>query len=677
MKYCKSLINLFTILFFITWVKAQDNKTEAKPEITLTPGPIIGEYKEKDLDDSYDSGISIQCTGTTCTSTSDIVILNEGNVTISTAGTYVLEGELVGQVYISASKDDNVHLILNNIAITSEYGPAIYEVKCNKLIITSVGENSLTDSTNYPVIEDDDDDDADEDEDENDNISGNTQADDAKKKSPNACLFAKSDLSFNGKGSLIITGNYYEGIRCKKDLKFVSGIINVKAVEKGIKAKNSISIKEATINVDAVNTGIKVTKDTDPEKGFIVIDGGKVTVKAGNDGIHAETHLTINDGFVDVTESLEGLEGQMIDIVGGEIHINASDDGINASKIGSQNDQFGPPGGFGGPGGPGGFGSNQPGQGNNQPGQNAIISTEITSEIVTSIITSEETTESTDSDDDEEITDISDIGIVEDENEDEDVIVTSSTKVPPILTTKNLPIEIASTKEVPALSTKVAPSKTVKTIASVTTTKSAKSLQNRFNKRATDKETQVYIKITGGKVYVKVNGNDVDGIDSNGSLYIGGNAEVYVSNGSGDIYGFMAALDADGSNVIDKGATVIATGSSMGGFGGPGGGSGMGGPPGGFNQTNSSFGGMGGPPGGFGMETGTVKQANIQVSVNAQEAGTEIILKDSDNNVIISHKVETKYSKILISTPQIIAGANYTLIAGTETQTVTASEADE
>jgi hypothetical protein len=295
-----------------------------------------------------------------------------------------------------------------------------------------------------------------------------------------------------------------------------------------------------------------------------------------------------------------------------------------------------------------------------------------------------------------------------------------------------------------------------------------------FDKRGNTKnDEQVYIKITSGKVYVKVDGRDVDGIDSNGSLYIGGDAEVYVSNGSGDIYGNMASLDSEGSNVVDIGATVVVTASGMSGHGpgGPGGPDGMNGPPGmmgqgqgrgqnppnmgnqegnvfnipdstanieneqptnapqmemeqedtnviidtnidenevnnlvaeqsnnqnenqnpfdgmkgqNFNQTSNPFenmggrGGRGGPggmggPGGPGMETGVIKQANVQVTVESQEAGTEIILKDNEDNVIISHKPETAYSKILITTPKLVVGANYTVIAGTETQTVTAS----
>jgi len=153
-------------------------------------------------------------------------------------------------------------------------------------------------------------------------------------------LYAKSDLSFKGEGTLSVTCNFSQGIRCKKDLKLVSGTITVFSKEKGIKVKNSISIKEAVVNVESGDTAIIACKDTNSEKGFVVIDGGRVIVKTGKDSIHAETHLTINGGYIDVSESEEGLEGQMIDIREGEIHINADDDGINASKIGATNDEF-------------------------------------------------------------------------------------------------------------------------------------------------------------------------------------------------------------------------------------------------------------------------------------------------------------------------------------------------
>ncbi|ORX57289.1 hypothetical protein BCR36DRAFT_409597 [Piromyces finnis] len=568
-------------------------KEKENQKVILIPGPITGKYSEYDLDESYNkSDIFIECSGSNITCNNPNVTINNNKVTISSAGTYILQGELKKQLFISANENDFIHLILNSISISSECGPAIYEKKCKNLVITSVGENILSDTTNYPK-------------------------DETKKKNklPNSCIFSCNNLSINGKGSLTIFGHYDEGIRCKKDLKLISSTINVTSKGKGIKAKNSISIKSANINIEAGDSAIKATEDTDPEKGFVVVDGGKIEIKAGNDGIHAESHLTINDGYINIIESKEGLEGQMIDILGGEIHVNANDDGINASKIGAVNNDFGPP--FGVP-----------------EGQSSFEQSPFNKR-----------------------------------NEN------NSDFIPP---------------PPPPL------------------------------KHNSEDNKQVYINIIGGKVYVKVEGNDVDGIDSNGNLYIGGKAKVYVSNGDGDIYGCMAALDADGDNIIDKGATVIATGSGImsppGGPGGPGGPPpfGRGGPGGPGVPPPFGRGGPGGPgvpspfgrggpgcPGGpppFGrdspgcpggpppfekdgsgdsrvppMETGSVKQPNIQITVDLQKAYTELTVKDKNDNVIITHKPETSYSKILISTPKLIEGEEYTIKAGNIIKTVIAS----
>ncbi|OUM67258.1 hypothetical protein PIROE2DRAFT_5316 [Piromyces sp. E2] len=832
MKYYKLLINLFISLCIVTWVKAQDETTTEKPEIILTPGPKTGEYKKKDLDTSYDdSSINIQCSGTSCIASSDVVLINEGNVTISTAGTYVFQGELTGQVYISATKDDYIHLVLNNMAISSEFGPAIYDVLCDKLVITSIGENSLIDSTNYPVDETEEDEEEDEDKDESNEQNQNsgkteqqTEEDATKKKSPNACLFAKSDLTFNGEGSISITGNYYEGIRCKKDLKFVSGAINVKAVEKGIKAKNSISIKEATINVDAVDSGIKVTKDTDPEKGFIVIDGGKISVISGNDGIHAETHLSINGGYIDVSESKEGLEGQMIDIVGGEIHVNANDDGINASKIGnyyegirckkdlkfvsgainvkavekgikaknsisikeatinvdavdsgikvtkdtdpekgfividggkisvkSGNDgihaethlsinggyidvseskeglegqmidivggeihvnanddginasKIGQtieesellPGGFPG-GSPGdipaeGFSGEFPDNLNDKEKSNQNNTIDNNSFETKNLQESENTLSPT----------------INNNNINDNKKSSKSKKCFVIKKSNKSKVHITKTTFLTTTKTSLQTSipKIDSDIDSNSNSSSSNSNSN-FNcdiPKNYENDEKVYIRITGGKVYVKINGNDADGIDSNGSLYIGGDATVFVSNDPGDIYGNISALDAEGSNVIDKGASVVVTASKIAppppddnfpGMGGPGGPVGPGGPdgfngpngpgdmeglggpggPGGPNGPNGPGGmeGLGGPCGGS-SEKGTVKQANIHIIVDLQEAGSDIIVKDSDGKIIITHQPENMFSEILISTPKLVEGATYTVVAGNVTTTSTAT----
>lgn len=93
------------------------------------------------------------------------------------------------------------------------------------------------------------------------------------------------------------------------------------------------------------------------------------------------------------------------------------------------------------------------------------------------------------------------------------------------------------------------------------------------NERATDGQ----IVVTGGKLYVEVQGRDVDGIDSNGSYRQTGGF-VVVSNPNADQSGNMAAVDAS-STVTVTGGVLIALGTvpSGGGMGGPGGPGGRGG----------------------------------------------------------------------------------------------------
>jgi len=278
--------------------------------ITLTPGPVTCEYKNKDKDVKYDVDKNplIQCNGTTCTVRGSGVTASEGLVNITKAGVYIIEGTLNGQLRVSGGKDDYIHLVLKEVIITSNNGPAIYVINAKKVTITLVGENGLMDSKNYTVVNEE----------------------------PDACLFVDADLSINGSGSITITGNYADAIRCKKDLRIMNGQITVlSAIERGIKAKNSICIADGTLDINSTNTGIKVTRNDDATKGYAVIDGGRINISSSKDGIHAETHITINGGYINIKRSSEGIEGQMIDIMDGEVHISSTDDAINASKIDS------------------------------------------------------------------------------------------------------------------------------------------------------------------------------------------------------------------------------------------------------------------------------------------------------------------------------------------------------
>ena len=297
-------------------VIANDTSTDTEASITLTDGPIASEYKTKDLDTGYDdSSVTIECNSTSVEFDSSAVSEDDGVITISSAGVYVISGTYNGQILVSADESDYVHLVLNGLSITNENGPAIYIQKCDKATITLADdtENYITDGTNY-TFEDGEDE-------------------------PDAALFSKADMSMNGNGNLTVDGKYADAIKCKKDLKIISGNYKITAVSEGIKGRNSVTIKDGQFDITSGDTAIKSTRDDDPEKGFVIVDGGDFTINAQNDGIHAETHLTINGGNIDIQNASEGLEGQMVDIVDGVINIVATDDGINASRIGSSSNK--------------------------------------------------------------------------------------------------------------------------------------------------------------------------------------------------------------------------------------------------------------------------------------------------------------------------------------------------
>lgn len=126
------------------------------------------------------------------------------------------------------------------------------------------------------------------------------------------------------------------------------------------------------------------------------------------------------------------------------------------------------------------------------------------------------------------------------------------------------------------------------------------------------------IYINGGNISINAEG---DGIDANGSIYMtDGAVTVYGSTNNGN-----GALDYDQKFEI-SGGTLITAGSA------------------GMAQAPSS----------------SSSQCSIAFTyASTQKAGTEVILKDSSGNILISFTPEKDFQQVVVSSPEIKTGDTY------------------
>lgn len=148
-----------------------------------------------------------------------------------------------------------------------------------------------------------------------------------------------------------------------------------------------------------------------------------------------------------------------------------------------------------------------------------------------------------------------------------------------------------------------------------------------------ENNTDCYILISGGTIIIDAGG---DGIDSNGSLYISGGT-IYVSGSANSADG---GLDYNGSGEITGGTVVVAGSSGM---------------IQGFSDTSTQYSLL------YNLST-------------ASEAETEVILTDVDGKVVVSYIPNKQYQSVVISSPNLVKDATYTLTCGNQVSEIILSE---
>lgn len=230
-----------------------------------------------------------------------------GTIDITEAGTYVLSGSANDcTVRVDAGSEAKVQLVLSGVSITNEDFPAIYVVSADKCFVTSAEgtENALS-------------------------VSGDFTSDE--ETNTDAVIFSKDDLVLNGQGSLTVTSFCGNGISCKDDLKVTGGTYNITSALDAVEANDSMAICGGSFTISTGKDGFHCENDEDDSLGWIYIADGTFDIESSSDGIQGTTAVQIDGGSFSITSS-EGIEATYVQINGGNIYIEASDDGINAAR---------------------------------------------------------------------------------------------------------------------------------------------------------------------------------------------------------------------------------------------------------------------------------------------------------------------------------------------------------
>lgn len=273
--------------------------------------------------------ISITLNSNSIEATSSTVSINGTTATITKEGHYSISGSLTnGQIVVNADSGI-VKIELNGANLNSTTGSPFYIKNANKTIVflKEGTTNTITDAATYSNSEE-----------------------------PNATIFSNGYLAFTGTGTLIVKGNYNDGISSDDEVIINSGTINVTAKDDAIRGKDFLKVNGGIITTTSTfGHALKADNENDKGLGFVQIEGGTLNMSSSSaDGIHATKRVIINNGEITISapksqglhsdslvlinggntilkSSNEGIESPYITMNDGNLSIAASDDGLNAT----------------------------------------------------------------------------------------------------------------------------------------------------------------------------------------------------------------------------------------------------------------------------------------------------------------------------------------------------------
>lgn len=608
--------------------------TASGSQTTITSSITKDDTDVTHADDAENYRVAITDDFTVTSDTSDGITQSDSVYTITKAGEYTVSGLLSeGQLIVDAGDEDEVAIVLNGTSITCSSGSPIYVKNASEVKIKSE-ENTF-----------------------NEVIDNRAEAtDDSSDDASNAAIYATCDLKLVGKGALVVTGNYNNGIQSKDDLSIKNVIVKVTAVNNAIKGNDAVDIESG--NIIAISTkgdGIKTSNSSlsnkGNQKGIVTITGGNIDVYAACDGIDAAYGVDISgdgnlniytDTYSEYSEEVTTSGSSSGTSSGSNSSTNKTASANTVSYVTASDTISNAPGGFGDGNAPdmnngnapdmngstgGGFGGNDrsgmPG-GNNQSGNSSKKSYSTKGIKADSEINISSFTINISSTDDG-IHANSDSGVLETGEDGKGTIVinggtiTISSGDDGMHADKQLDVNdgyinvVTSYEGLEAMTINLNGGKIY-----------VYATDDGINACTGDGKTTPIINVNGGYIDVTTVSGDTDGIDSNGNyVQTGGFVLVKGGSSSGNVSG---SIDVDGTVTI-TGGTCVALG---------------------------------------GVCETPVNSVNAYVLSSVSFSSGSYSLKDSSGNEVISFTVDGSFSNGWICSDTLTTGTSYTLYRGSE-----------
>lgn len=264
-----------------TVTKSSEEPTEANAGVsdTVETSKISDVFTDRDKDSSYDEskaiGVSLSDNKISCTS--DKVKIAKNTVTITDEGTYIFNGTLSnGMIVVDAEKTDKLQIVLNGVNVNCNTSAPLYVKQADKVFVTLADktENTLSNKNEFVAIDDN-------------NID--------------SVIFSKDDITFNGKGKLIVNANYGHGIVSKDDLVFTGGEYNITSQNHALTGNDSIKLANSLLTIKSGKDGLHAENTEDTTKGIVYIESGTIKLTSDGDGVDASGTVNIADGTIDIT----------------------------------------------------------------------------------------------------------------------------------------------------------------------------------------------------------------------------------------------------------------------------------------------------------------------------------------------------------------------------------------